>query len=137
MHVPEQHQRLDDSVSTLHAVAVLDPYVIRRLGEELGDERAAARVAGRFLSLLAARAQRLRWAVADHDGEDALDCVLSLKVTAAMVGGRSLQAQAERLEALLRADRWLETPLVLAAVGREVAPLTEQLQALVADLSHS
>jgi len=137
MYGPDQHQRLSDTKGTMHVVAVLDPYVIKRLGEELGDERAAARVAGRFLSLLAARAQRLQWAVADHDGEDALDCVLSLKVTAAMVGGRSLQAQAERLEALVREDRWLETPLVLAAVGREVAPLAEQLQALVANLSHA
>jgi hypothetical protein len=113
---------------------VLDPDVVRRLGEELRDDRAAARVAEEVLFLLAERVRRLHQSVSGGHGDDALDRVLSLKVTASMVGALRLQLQAERLEVLVRADRWLETPLVLVALRREVAPLTEQLSALVAEL---
>jgi len=117
--------------------AVLDPYVIRALGEELGDQRAAARVANRFLSLLSARTQRLQCTVTARDAANALDCVLSIKVTAAMVGGRSLHAEAERLERLVRAESWMEARIALASVQREAGPLADQLQALVEDLSKS
>ncbi len=117
--------------------AVLDPYVIRALGEELGDQRAAARVAGRFLSLLSARTQRLQCTVTARDGDNALDCVLSIKVTAAMVGGRSLHAQAERLEGLVRAESWMEARIALGCVQRAAGPLADQLQTLVDDLSKS
>lgn len=113
---------------------VLDPDVVRRLGEELRDPQTAARVAEEFVSVLAGRTRRLRAAVSGRRDDEALDRVLSLKVTAAMVGARSLQVQAERLEGLVRAGRWGETPLALAAVRREVAPLTTQLSALVAEL---
>jgi hypothetical protein len=113
---------------------VLDPDVVRQLGEELRDPRAAAGVAEEFVSLLAGRTRRLQAAVSGRRDEEALDRVLSLKVTAAMVGARSLQAQVERLEVLVRGGRWPETPLVLMAVRREVAPLTAQLSALVAEL---
>jgi hypothetical protein len=91
-------------------------------------------VAEQFLFLLAERVRRLQQAVNGRHSEDALDRVLSLKVTATMVGARSLQLQAERLEVLVRAGRWLETPLVLTALRREVSPLGEQLAALVAEL---
>ena len=113
---------------------VLDPDVVRRLGAELRDPRAAAGVAEEFVALLLGRTRRLQAAVSGRRDEEALDRVLSLKVTAGMVGARSLQAQAERLEVLVRAGRWTETPLVLMAVRREVAPLTGKLSALVADL---
>jgi HPt (histidine-containing phosphotransfer) domain-containing protein len=114
--------------------AVLDPDVVRRLGEELRDDRAAARVAAGFLSLLPERTRRLHQAVSGQHADDALERVLSLKVTASMVGARSLQLQAERLELLVRGERWLETPLVLVALRREVAPLTRELSALVAEM---
>ena len=113
---------------------VIDPYVLGRLGVELGDHRAATRVAGRFLSLLDSRTLRMQRAIAARDTADALDCVLSLKVTSSMLGGRRLQDRAERLEAALRAGLWPETTAAMSALLEEVAPLAQQLQALRADL---
>jgi len=111
--------------------AVLDPRVVHDLGRELGDERAATRIVARFLSLLPSRAQRLGRSVRARDPVAALDAVLSLKVSAAMVGGRSLEEQARRLEWLVRAGRWTDAGPALTAVQDEVGPLTAQLHALV------
>ena len=119
------------SAAVTRTSPVLDPHVVRDLGEELGDERAATCIVARFLSLLPSRTQRLERSVTARDPVSALDAVLSLKVSAAMVGGRRLQEQAQRLERLVRAGQWPEAGLALTAVHDEVGPLTAQLQALV------
>lgn len=83
---------------------VVDPSVLERLGDELGDLTVAHRIAALYLQLLDERVSRLSAACAEHDLEGALERVLTLKVTSATVGAVAVRCCAESIERWIRQE---------------------------------
>lgn len=83
----------------------VDPTVLERLGDELGDNGAASRVCGIYLDLLEERVRELCEACAAGDVETAIERVLTLKVTSATVGATAVRRCAEAIEKWLRDGR--------------------------------
>lgn len=94
----------------------IDPTVLERLSEELGDRDVANRIAAIYLELLEERVGRLRSACDEGDVEKALETTLTLKVTSATVGAVGVSGCAERVERRLR--------------DRGVCAIVERLEAL-------
>jgi HPt (histidine-containing phosphotransfer) domain-containing protein len=80
---------------------VFDRLVFDRLASDLGDVAAARRIALLYLDLLEGRVARLATACEADDLETALDAVLSLKVSSAMVGAAAMRDRAAAVEACL------------------------------------
>jgi HPt (histidine-containing phosphotransfer) domain-containing protein len=83
----------------------VDPTVLERLGDELGDRGAAGRVCRIYLELLDERVRQLCEACAGDDIETAIEKVLTLKVTSATVGATAVRCCAEAIEEWLRDGR--------------------------------
>jgi hypothetical protein len=83
----------------------VDPAVLERLGDELGDSTAAGRVGGIYLELLDERVRQLCEVCARGDVEAAIEKVLTLKVTSATVGATAVRRCAEAIEGWLRDGR--------------------------------
>jgi hypothetical protein len=82
------------------ALPLLDPSVLDELEDELPG--AARRFAGDFARLWGRRRDRLAETVAARAKDEALDAVLSLKVSSMMVGAQRLARVAACLESSLR-----------------------------------
>lgn len=89
---PPRHQR--------QPVPLLDPGVIAELEAEIPG--AGIRFVASFTAMWDQRLARLEAALQDGNPDEALEAVLSLKVTAAMVGAPRLTAAAVALEEALR-----------------------------------
>jgi hypothetical protein len=89
-----------------HDVDELLPLVDSRILEDLEDQLNGSEFAQRFARDYAAmwdeRRRRVAAAVQGHDRVSALDTIISLKITSAMVGGLRLARLAEVLEAVIR-----------------------------------
>lgn len=109
--------------------AVFDPAVLERLGRDLGDDRVAHRMVRRFVGLLPLRIERLEAALRDYDGHRALDVVLTIKVTAATVGGRDLHRAACEVEASVRSLELAQAVTRSAGLRRASKPLLRELSA--------
>lgn len=86
------------------AAAVLNPLVLHTLIEHVGSP-AAARFAHDFLNLLERRLTQVDAALALADPVSALDAVLILKASSAMLGAEQMTLYCEGLEVELRGHR--------------------------------
>lgn len=99
----------------------VDPTVLERLGDELGDDGAAGRVCGIYLDLLEERVRQLGEACAAGDVETAIEKVLTLKVTSATVGATAVRTCAEAMEGWLRDGRLCQLARCLERLQRAAA----------------
>jgi Hpt domain len=106
------HQERDGAV---------DPAVLERLGDELGDSGAAGRVGSLYLALLDERVGQLCQACAAGDVEAAIEKVLTLKVTSATVGATAVRHCAEGIEGWLRDGRLCQLTRALERLRRAAA----------------
>ena len=113
--------------------AGLLPLVDAAVLEELEDELAGSGLAQRFARDYAAmwdqRCTRLAAAVDSQDSESALDAVISLKISSAMVGGVRLAKLAELLEVLIRRGDFGQGLALMKRVAQEGGQTVSELQA--------
>ena len=113
--------------------ARLLPLVDAAVLEELEDELAGSGLAQRFARDYAAmwdqRYSRLAAAVDNQDSDSALDAVISLKITSAMVGGLRLAKLAELLEAVIRLGDFGQGQVLMERVALDGGQTVSELQA--------
>ncbi|BCW79514.1 MULTISPECIES: Hpt domain-containing protein [unclassified Arthrobacter] len=116
---------------SLEAAALL-PLIDAAVLEELEDELAGSGLAQRFARDYAAmwdlRLARLGTAVDSQDEASALDAVISLKISSAMVGGLRLARLAELLEGLIRQGDFVRGQAMMAGVAQDGARTVSELQ---------
>lgn len=83
--------------------ALIDPAVLEELAEQVQSRDIAHRFARDYAALWEQRHRRLTTAVEGQDHAAALDSVISLRISSAMVGGRHLAGLAGQLQALIQA----------------------------------
>lgn len=81
---------------------VFDPSAVAALTGDVGDDAFAPVFVGKFRALLPERVRRIAITLGSDDVDDALDAVLSLKVSACAVGAGELCWIGRTLEAHLR-----------------------------------
>lgn len=112
--------------------ARLLPLVDAAVLEELEDELAGSGLAQRFARDYAAmwdqRYARLAAAVETQDSDSALDAVISLKITSAMVGGLRLAKLAELLEAVIRLGDFGQGLVLMERVAEDGGQTVSELQ---------
>ena len=81
---------------------VFDPSAVAALTGDVGDDAFAPVFVGKFRALLPERVRRIAITLGSDDVDDALDAVLSLKVSACAVGAGELCRIGRTLEAHLR-----------------------------------
>lgn len=105
-HVPAHASSSDPAGPGLRheggELPLLDPAVLRDLEEQLGGAGIASDFARDYATLWGQRQGNLVAAVERQDRERALDAVISLKVSSAMVGGLRMALLAEAVEAFIR-----------------------------------
>jgi hypothetical protein len=107
---------------------LLDPAVLRDLEEQLGGAGIASDFARDYATLWGQRQGNLVAAVEREDRERALDAVISLKVSSAMVGGARMARLTERLEAFIRGGDFPGGRVLLAIVERHGNAMVKELQ---------
>ncbi len=95
----------------------VDPEVLAELESELDGPELARGFARDYASLWDQRFGRLAAAVRAHDRPDALDAVISLRITSAMVGGIRLAALAQSLEDAIRRNDFVRSHELLTGVA--------------------
>lgn len=90
----------------------MDPGVLLDMGEKLGSTEIANKFARDYATMWDLRCSRLAAALDRRDYRAAIDAVISLKVSSAMVGGVRLAQLAEQLEQALKQGD-LDTGLAL------------------------
>lgn len=101
--------------------STVDPTVLERLADELGDRGAAGRVCTIYLELLDERVRQLSEACAAGELEAAIEKVLTLKVTSATVGATAVRRCAEGIEEWLRDGRLCQLARSLERLQRAAA----------------
>ncbi|KRE47751.1 hypothetical protein ASG92_10065 [Arthrobacter sp. Soil736] len=81
----------------------MDPAVLEELAEQLQSPDVAHRFARDYAALWEQRQHRLTTALEGQDRAAALDAVISLKISSAMVGGKRLAGIAGKLQSLIQA----------------------------------
>lgn len=81
---------------------VLDRHVLAQLADDLADQAFAQSFAERYRSMLPKRVSRVSRALTARDVDEAMDAVLSLRVSSSAVGAEELATLARRIEADLR-----------------------------------
>lgn len=107
---------------------MLDPTALRDLEEQLGGPEIVFAFARDYARLWIQRHQNIASAVKRADRDQALDAVISLKVTSAMAGGTRITRLAEALEALIRAGDFRAGLTLLGAVAYHGSATVEELQ---------
>ncbi len=82
--------------------AVFDPNAVAQLTGDAGDAAFAPVFVDKFRSLLPQRVRRIAICLGNDDLDDALDAVLSLKVSACLIGAGELCLMGRTIEAHLR-----------------------------------
>ena len=117
--------------------AVFDATAVSSLTGHPDDRAFAIVLVTRYRALLPERVRRIAVALVEHETDDALDAVLSLKVASATVGAGELAQIAERVERLLRrgdvAQAVLLEPELAAAVRRAHHALDDFLRPFLDD----
>lgn len=91
-----------DGASAASAPVLVDPAALHDLGAQLDNPAAATGFARDYAKMWEQRFQSLESALNHRDGVGALDAVLSLKTSSAMVGALSLAQLAAQLEDAIR-----------------------------------
>ncbi|MDQ0677549.1 HPt (histidine-containing phosphotransfer) domain-containing protein [Arthrobacter pascens] len=81
---------------------LVDASILEDLEDQLNGSELAVRFARDYAAMWDQRCARLAAAVQSEDGAAALDAIISLKITSAMVGGVRLARLAEILEKVIR-----------------------------------
>ena len=112
---------------------VFDPGAVTALTGDAGDPAFANVFVGKFRSLLPQRVKRIAMTLCSDDLDEALDAVLSLKVSSCLIGAGELCLIGRTLEAHLRHLDLAKARLVAvdltAAADRADAALGEYLAA--------
>lgn len=108
---------------------LIDAAVLDELEDELAGTGLAQRFARDYAAMWDLRLARLGTAVDSQDEDSALDAVISLKISSAMVGGLRLAKLAELLEGLIRKGDFVQGRAMMAGVARDGAQTVSELQA--------
>lgn len=81
---------------------LVDSGILQDLEEQLNGAELALRFASDYAAMWDQRYTRLAAAVENQDRDSALDAIISLRITSAMVGGLRLARLAEVLESVIR-----------------------------------
>ncbi|MDQ0663502.1 HPt (histidine-containing phosphotransfer) domain-containing protein [Arthrobacter ulcerisalmonis] len=107
---------------------LIDAAVLDELEDELAGPGLAQRFARDYTAMWDLRLARLETAIYSQDEDLALDAVISLKISSAMVGGLRLAKLAELLEGLIRQGDFLQGRAMMAGVARDGARTVSELQ---------
>jgi HPt (histidine-containing phosphotransfer) domain-containing protein len=104
---------------------LLDPQVLHDLAGDVGP-RAASSFAREFAGMWPRRRAALTSALAHEDADGAMDAVLSMRVSSAMVGARRLEDLVARLEGRLRTQGLTDHAGDLAAFVEDLEACGEE-----------
>lgn len=107
----------------------VEPEILAELATELEGPELALGFARDYAALWDQRFSRLTAAVQAADRPEALDAVVSLRITSAMVGGIRLAALAQALEDAIRRDDFVQGNALLAGVAEHGVRTVSELQA--------
>lgn len=108
---------------------LMDPNVLIQLEQEVGSPEIARRFAQDYSQMWDGRQRRLSAAFHDLDRESALDAVISVKISSAMVGGLRLGHLAEKLEHIIRHGKFQDGHELLGLVATHGTMTVQALQA--------
>jgi hypothetical protein len=108
---------------------LVDAAVLEELEDELAGSGLAQRFARDYTAMWDERYARLAAAVDNQDTASALDAVISLKITSAMVGGLRLAKLAELLEAVIRLGDFDQGQALMVRVAEDGCQTVSELQA--------
>ena len=108
---------------------LVDAGVLEDLEEELNGSELAIRFARDYADMWDQRYSRLALAVDNQDRAAALDAIISLRITSAMVGGVRLARLAEVLESLIRQDDFRQGQALMESVAEHGGQTVSELQA--------
>lgn len=106
----------------------VEPEVLAELESELDGPELARGFARDYAALWDQRFSRLEAAVKAQDRPAALDAVISLRITSAMVGGIRLAVLAQAVEDALRKDDFVQGHKLLAGVAEHGVRTVSELQ---------
>lgn len=118
----------DPSLEAAALLPLVDAAVLAELEDELAGSGLAQRFARDYAAMWDVRLARLGTAVQSRDGDSALDAVISLKISSAMVGGVRLAKLAELLEGLIRQGDFVQGQAMMAGVAQDGARTVSELQ---------
>lgn len=116
-------QELDD------LLPLVDAGVLEDLEEELNGSELALRFARDYAAMWDQRYSRLALAVENQDRATALDAIISLRITSAMVGGLRLARLAEVLESVIRQGDFGQGQALMESVAENGDQTVSELQA--------
>ncbi|OAE02532.1 Hpt domain-containing protein [Arthrobacter sp. OY3WO11] len=108
---------------------LVDAAVLEELEDELAGSGLARRFARDYTAMWDQRYARLAAAVDQQDSASALDAVISLKITSAMVGGLRLAKLAELLESVIRLGDFGQGQALMERVAQDGGQTVTELQA--------
>lgn len=118
-------------------LALFDPEVILTLAGNLGSSGLAFGFLGDYLELLPSRKHRIINALRDEDPEAAMDAILSLKITSAMVGAHDAEDRCRVLQVLVTSGHLQSARLEATALGVAIDTLfTESSKILSSMFAH-
>lgn len=106
----------------------LDTAILQELEEQLDGPDLALRFARDYAAMWDQRCAKLAAAVEVQDMDAALDAVISLKITSAMVGGLRLTRLAELLEGVIRQGNFGQGQLLMKRVAEDGNQTVSELQ---------
>ncbi|MDR6413609.1 Hpt domain-containing protein [Pseudarthrobacter sulfonivorans] len=107
----------------------VEPEILAELEAELDGPELARGFARDYAALWDQRFSRLEAAVRAEDRPAALDAVISLRITSAMVGGIRLAVLAQALEDAVRKDDFVQGHKLLAGLAEHGVRTVSELQA--------
>jgi hypothetical protein len=108
---------------------LLDSAVLEDLEEQLNGSELAVRFARDYAAMWDQRYARLAAAVENQDRASALDAIISLRITSAMVGGVRLARIAEVLEKVIRQGDFGKGRALMERVAEDGDRTVSELQA--------
>ncbi|GGH93131.1 Hpt domain-containing protein [Arthrobacter liuii] len=118
----------DHSLKAAGLLPLIDAAVLDELEDEVAGSGLAQRFARDYAAMWDLRLTRLGTAVDSEDKASALDAVISLKISSAMVGGVRLARLAELLEDLIRRGDFVQGQAMMAGVAQDGARTVSELQ---------
>ncbi len=107
----------------------VEPDILAELETELDGPELARGFARDYAALWDQRFSRLTAAVQAEDRPEALDAVISLRITSAMVGGIRLSVLAQALEDAIRRSDFVQGQALLATLAEHGVRTVSELQA--------
>ena len=126
--MPADRREYKDPATVGGDLPLLDETTLDDLAEELGGQDVARKFARDYAAMWGQRQRRLTVSVEHADLAAALDAVISLRVTSAMVGGSRLAYLARKMEALIREGNLQDAAALLVLIAAHGSATVEQLQ---------